>query len=163
MVDAASENRILGKILLQILLKQALVLCSTKSADLVFSKIESTTDGPRDSLFMAVCYKDDSILRFLISRNVSISVVSGELGTALNVAAYARNTNAVKILLDNGSDPDSRSKLYGRPLQSACQRGDLEIVRILARSGAEIDRPNQMGRTELHTALRKDGGGIKYY
>ena len=72
-VEAASENEVLSKVLLQMLLKQSLALCSTKSTDLVFSKLKSTVHGLRDSLFLAVCYQDDSILNFLISRDVSIS------------------------------------------------------------------------------------------
>lgn len=154
-VDAAYENKILGKILLQMLLKQALNLCSTRSADLVLSTIESSADGLRDSLFMAACYGDDVILKFLISHNVSTSSISGELGTALNVAAYAGNVNEVKILLNEGNDPESYSKLYGTPLQTACLQGNLDIIRVLAKHGVNIDRPNQMGRTKLHTALRK--------
>lgn len=154
-VEAASENEVLSKVLLQMLLKQSLALCSAKSTDLVHSKMKSIVHGLRDSLFLAVCYQDDSILNFLISRDVSISTISGELGTALNVAVYAGNGNAVEILLDEGSDLTSCSKLYGTPLQSACQQGNLEILRTLAQYGVEIDWPKQMGRTELHTALRK--------
>lgn len=154
LVDTASENSVLGKILLQMLLKQALTLCSTISANSVLEKFKSIKDGLRDSLFMAACYGDDKILRFLMSHNVSLSSISGELGTALNVAAHAGNLNVVEILLDEGSDPESLSKLYGTPLQSACQQRNLQIVRALARHGVEIDRPNQIGRTELHIAIR---------
>lgn len=161
-VDAAYENKVLGKILLQMLLKQALTLCSTTSANLVLRKIKSNADGLRDSLFMAACYGDDIILKFLISHNIPISSVSGELGTALNVAAYAGNVNGVEILLDAGSDPESYSRLYGTPLQTACQQGNLDIARMLVNKGAEIDQPNLMGRTELHAALRQgDYGKVK--
>lgn len=154
-VDAASENEVLGKSILQMLLKQALTLSSMTLADLVFNKMKIIPDGLRDSLFIAVCYQENIILRFLISRGVSISTVSGELGTALNVAVYASNVNAVETLLDNGSDLNFCSKLYGTPLQSACQQRNLDIVRSLINHGAEIDLPNQMGRTELHRMLRE--------
>lgn len=154
-VDAASENEVLGKSILQMLLKQALTLSSMTLADLVFNKMKIIPDGLRDSLFIAVCYQENIILRFLISRGVSISTVSGELGTALNVAVYASNVNAVETLLDNGSDPNFCSKLYGTPLQSACQQRNLDIVRSLINHGAEIDLPNQMGRTDLHRMLRE--------
>lgn len=154
-VDAAYENSVLGKILLQMLLKHALTLSSSASADLIFGKMRSTADGLRDSLFIAACDGDDNILNFLISRQVSIMSISGELGTALNVAAYAGNVNGVEILLNAGSDPESSSRLYGTPLQAAYLRGNLDTARILIEKGAEIDRPNQMGRTELHTTLRQ--------
>ena len=158
-VDAAHENSVLGKLLLQMLLKQALTLASTASADLVFDKMKSTADGLRDSLFIAACDGDDIILNFLISQGVSISSVSGELGTALNVAAYAGNVNGVQILLNAGSDPESCSKMYGTPLQAACLQKNLDIARALVKRGADIDRPRQMGRTELHMALRQGNYG----
>ncbi|KAI4211489.1 MAG: hypothetical protein LQ351_005791, partial [Letrouitia transgressa] len=153
-IDAASENKVLDKVLLQMLLKRALTIRSTSSADLVFQKMKCIANGLRDSLFMAACYGEDEVLKFLISHSVSISAVSGELGTALNVAVYAQNVEAVEILLIEGSDPESRSKLYGSPLETACRKGDLSIVRILARHGADIDRPNNMGRTVLHKAAK---------
>lgn len=155
LVDAAHENRVLSKVLLQMLLEQALTLCSMTSAELVLNKMRSTADGLRDSLFMAACYGNEVILKFLISHNISISSISGELGTALNVAVYAGNMDIVEILLKQGSDPESHSKLYGTPLQSACLRGQLDIVRILAKYGVDIDRRDQMGRTQLHKALRE--------
>lgn len=158
-VDAAHENSVLGKILLQMLLKHALTLASTASADLVLDKMKSIADGLRDSLFIAACDGDDIILNFFISQGVSISSISGELGTALNVAAYAGNVNGVQILLNAGSDPESCSKIYGTPLQAACLQKNLDIARILVKKGAEIDRPRQMGRTELHMALRQGNYG----
>ncbi|KAL9607779.1 MAG: hypothetical protein Q9167_007336 [Letrouitia subvulpina] len=153
-IDAASENEVLGKGLLQMLLKRALTSCSMTSADLVFNKMKCTADGLHDSLFMAACYGEDEVLKFLISRNVSISTVSEELGTALNVAVYAEKSEAVEILLNEGGDPEFRSGLYGSPLETACRKGNLSIVRTLARHGAEIDRSNQIGRTVLHTAAK---------
>ena len=160
LVDAAHENRVLGKVLLQMLLEQALTLCSATSAELVLNKMRSTPDGLRDSLFMAACYGNEVILKFLISHNISISSISGELGTALNVAVYAGNVDIVEILLEQGSDPESYSKLYGTPLQSACLRGQLDIVRILAKYGVDIDWLDQMGRTQLHKALREGNSAI---
>ena len=158
-VDAAYENRVLGKILLQMLLKHALTLSSLASADLIFEKMRSTADGLRDSLFIAACDGDEVILNFLISHKVSALSISGELGTALNVAAYAGNANEVEILLKAGSDLESYSRLYGTPLQAACLQGNFDTARILVKKGADIDQPNQMGRTELHTALRQGNHG----
>lgn len=159
LVDAASENDILGRVLLQMLLKQALT-CATLSADLVFEKLKNITNGLRDSLFMATCSGDDAVLKYLISRNVPTSAISGELGTALNVAVYAGNVNSAEILLVEGSDPQCFSKLYGTPLQSACVQGNLNMVRILAKYGVEIDQSDSMDRTRLHKALRQGDYGI---
>ena len=153
-IDAASQNPVMAGNMLQLLLKQALDLRSEQSADLVHRKLQSIENGLRDSLFMAACYGDEAILEYLISQSVSLSTVSGELGTALNVAIYADKINIVEILLENGSDPESYSHLYGTALQTASRKEQLAIIQALVKYGVQIDRPGMMGRTVLHTALR---------
>ena len=153
-VDAASENVVMASILLQTLLKHALGSQSPSSVDLVYKKLEDIEYGVRDSLFMAACYGDEIILRYLLSRGVFLITVSGELGTALNVAIYSDQTNIVDILLEHGSDPNSYSHLYGTALQTACRKGQPAIIRALAKYGVDIDHPDKIGRTVLHTAAR---------
>ena len=154
LIDAASENVVMAGVLLQTFLKRALDLRVTGSVDLIYRKLENTEHGLRDSLFMAACYGDDMILKYLISQGISLNTVSGELGTALNVAIYADQTNIVKILLEHGSDPNSYSHFYGTALQIACRKGQTAIIRALAEHDVDIDRPDNMGRTVLHTAAR---------
>ncbi|KAL9084821.1 MAG: hypothetical protein Q9165_007889 [Trypethelium subeluteriae] len=155
LVDAASENEVLGKILLQRLLERALILRSNESAELALRKIENGANGLRDALFMAACYGQDLIMEFLTLHRTSLTTVSGELGTVLNVAVYAGQENIVKMLLEKGSDPESNSKLYGTALETACQQSKIEIIRLLVHNGASIDRPGEMGRTVLHMMARQ--------
>ncbi|KAL8731892.1 MAG: hypothetical protein Q9181_004153 [Wetmoreana brouardii] len=154
LADAACENCVQGNVLLQQLLKYALASHSTESVDLVTNSMQSSANGVRDSLFMAACYGDDSILKVWISQGVSLATVSGELGTPLNVAVYAGQVHIVETLLANGSDPEFESSLYGTPLKSACRKGNAAIIRLLVRYGADIDRSEDKGRTALHSALR---------
>ena len=154
-IDTASRNDVLGRVLLQMLLKHALISRHDSSADLIFNKMRSIADGVRDSLFMAVCYGDDMILNWLISRNIPIDTVSGELGTALNVAVYCDNAFAVRLLLETGCDPESLSHLYGTALATACRKENADIARMLCQYGADVNRQDSNGRIELHLALRK--------
>lgn len=155
LVGAASENSFQGNFLLHMLLDHSLKLCSTRSADLVLCKMRGSKNGLRDNVFIAACYENESVLRFLLSQAAPVKVVSGELGTPLNVAAHAGNNNAVAILLDSDSDPEACSALYGTPLQSACYQGNLAMIRTLCKHGVELDRQDKTGRTALHTALRQ--------
>ncbi|KAL8753882.1 MAG: hypothetical protein Q9199_004733 [Rusavskia elegans] len=153
-VSAASQNSVQGNVLLQLLLKQALTLRSPESKYLVANQMKRDANGLRDFLFMAACYGDESILRFLLSHGASIATVSGELGTPLNVAVHAGQAHIVEILLINGSDPNYNAVFYGTPLQSACWEGYAVIANMLSKHGAGIDRPDGNGRTGLHDALR---------
>ncbi|KAF2235895.1 ankyrin, partial [Viridothelium virens] len=40
-------------------------------------------------------------------------------------------------------------------LETACQQGKIEIIRLLVHYGANIDRPGEMGRTVLHVMARQ--------
>ncbi|KAG8525573.1 uncharacterized protein KY384_009217 [Bacidia gigantensis] len=153
LVDAASENEVLGKVLLQMFLKHALASSLLGQTELVFNKLKDIPDGIRDSLFMAVCYNENQILNFLLSRDIPTSTVSGELGTALNVAVYTGNTYATKRLLEKGSDPESLSHLYGTPLQTACQKRDTGLARILVDYGVDVERQIE-GLNSLHRASK---------
>ena len=155
-IDAASENVVMAGVLLQTLLKHALELQTMSSVDLVYQKLEDIENGVRDSLFMAACYGDEAILRYLLSRGVALTTVSGELGTALNVAIYADRTNIVDILLEHGCDPNSYSHTYGTALLTACHKVQPAIVRALAKHCVDIDVVNGLGRTPLHFAARHD-------
>ena len=154
LIDAASENVVMASILMQTLLKHALELQTMSSVDLVYQKLEGIQNGVRDSLFMAACYGDEPVLRYLLSRGVALNTVSGELGTALNVAIYADQTKIVDILLEHGSDPNSYSLLYSTALHATCSKSQLAIIRALAKHGGDMDISDALGRTALHYAAR---------
>ena len=155
MVDVAPENTVTGGKILYTFLKDSLITDSENVQTLVLEKMKTVGNGLRDFLFMAACYGDTDVLKLLISYGASLSEISGELGTALNVAVYAYQAEIVEILLEQGSDPQSNSKLYGTPLHTACQHGDVRVIGSLAKYNVEIDQPTQMGRTELHVAVRE--------
>lgn len=154
LIDAASENMVMAGLLLQTLLKHALDSQTISSVDLVYQKLKGIQNGVRDSLFMAACYGDEAVLRYLLSRGVALTTVSEELGTALNVAIYADQTNIIDILLEHGSDPNSYSYLYGTALRTACFGNHPAIVRALAVHGVDMDALDKLGRTALHLIAR---------
>ncbi|OCL10334.1 ankyrin, partial [Glonium stellatum] len=109
-----------------------------------------------DALFIAACDGDEIALQFMLSHNAPVTASSGEIGTAVNVAAHAGHLGAVKTLHEHGGDINPHNKLHGIAFKSACDRGYLEVARYLASCGADIDVIDLLGRTPLHIALRKD-------
>ena len=84
-----------------------------------------------------------------------------KLARELWKAVVEDDINRVKDLLDQGADVNHQ--LYwtkewewkNPPIHKACERGNLEIVKTLQNSGAEIEKGDGLsGRTPLHDACR---------
>lgn len=78
------------------------------------------------------------ILPFLVSV-FSIPGFGQNLNDDLIVAARKSNVEAVKELLAKGADPNAKSPYGATPLFFACDRGSLEIVRMLVDRGADVN------------------------
>lgn len=79
---------------------------------------------------------------------------------------FQRNAN-VKTLLDNGCDADLRCNAGFTPLMRICSAcnsdtdkdGQLELIKILLRGGAEVNAASENGNTALSYACRKNNWG----
>jgi ankyrin repeat protein len=90
--------------------------------------------------------------------------------TALHLAARLGRTDAVKVLLAAGADPNSGDNLNDTPLHLAAENGRIEVVKLLLAHGARLDLQNKARQTPLQAALaagqkkaaeiirKKDGG-----
>jgi hypothetical protein len=69
----------------------------------------------------------------------------------LLTAAEKGHTRIVKILVDNGANPNVTDDRPGRstPLTCAATNGDVESIRALLDHGARVDAPDAFGRTPL--------------
>ena len=108
--------------------------------------------------------------------------------TALHIAAYNDQTEAVNILLrfgaktelkdsggstplmlaialvKGGSDVNAAEDANVRPLHMAAFRGELDIVKALVEAGADIDSPiTTNGLTALHWAIDKENAFVVEY
>jgi ankyrin repeat protein len=79
--------------------------------------------------------------------------------TPLGLAAFFGHPEAVRLLLENGADPNLASANAQRvaPLHSAVAGGKVEIVRMLLARGADVHARQDLGFTALHGAAV--GGG----
>lgn len=63
----------------------------------------------------------------------------------------------VQLLLQLGADPNIQDYVevgFNTPLHRACEKGNLEIVQMLMRAGANLNIRNKLGQTPLHIACR---------
>ena len=84
----------------------------------------------------------------------AIKAFSGDGFTALHLAAFFAQPEAVALLLDRGADPGLAARNTSRvtPLHSAVAGRNLEVVRLLLMHGADANARQQGGWTALHAA-----------
>jgi len=71
---------------------------------------------------------------------------------ALLKAVIQQDLSAVQNLLDQGADPDFPTSARSTPLHEAVRHNDLEMVRMLVKAGACVDRRNRDGVIPLDMA-----------
>ncbi|KAJ7114796.1 hypothetical protein C8R44DRAFT_629654, partial [Mycena epipterygia] len=74
----------------------------------------------------------------------------GHYGTVLQAVSYTGKEDIIKLLLENGADPDmpteNNCSTYGTVLKAAVYNGNLDVVKLLLDSGAD---PNNRGGNVL--------------
>ena len=80
-----------------------------------------------------------------------ITECSERLARELLNAVRHGDTDKVKTLLESGANPNHSVK-DAPPLHSACENGNIKIVRALVTSGADVDKCDKQDRTPLHVA-----------
>jgi ankyrin repeat protein len=61
---------------------------------------------------------------------------------SLHLAIQMKNYDMVRLLLDNGADPMVVSKLYKTAVHTACEVGDVHILRCIVESGSKMEAFN---------------------
>jgi uncharacterized protein len=80
--------------------------------------------------------------------------------TALHSAAAARETGIVRMLLDNGADPNAQQESGFTALHAAAQHGDPELAELLLSHGARRDLAKDDGETPAETAAVSGHGEL---
>jgi hypothetical protein len=113
-----------------------------------------------DDAFLAACARgDDGAARaFTASEPGLVARLQSSDGALLADFEGAGNTDGVRLLLDLGFDPDSRTSRGGTnadpALHVAVWRGRLATVKLLVMRGAPLESTNGRGATPLSLAVR---------
>jgi len=78
-----------------------------------------------------------------------INAMDSRGSTALIIAAYYNNAEAVKVLLNAGADTDLQDGMGNTALMGICFKGYPQIGKILLDHGVAVDTPNGNGATAL--------------
>ena len=108
-------------------------------------------------LFWAI--HDESKVRLLIARGAAVAIKQVEGRTPVYQAAVLGNGYAVlRLLLENGGDPNVATLNGLTPLNAAALRGDVDAMRLLIDKGADVDARNGAGATALMGAATNGSG-----
>ncbi|KAK8208081.1 ankyrin repeat-containing domain protein [Phyllosticta capitalensis] len=92
------------------------------------------------------------ILKILLARGADVDSQDEFHKTALEEACLRSNRAAVQVLLDNGADC---SRIPETAVPAAASSGDVELVELLLKHGAEKDALGPRGRTALQLAAAR--------
>ena len=75
-----------------------------------------------------------------------------------------KKIRSIELLLKYGADPDIQDENRHRtPLFVAARYGKLELVKILAENGADVNKPTKTGRTPLDQAIKNGHTDVADY
>lgn len=112
-----------------------------------------------NALMNASCSGNAELVEYLIGEGADINYENKYNSHALLVACEGRHIGVMEVLLENSADvnvmrmgPDSKEDTC---LNIACQRGDLEMIRLLLKYKADMTVYNQEGLSPFTTAYSR--------
>lgn len=108
------------------------------------------TQADVKAFFEAIEADDDVAVRRLLVRGLSSNLVDPAKGPAIVIAAQAKAWRAVRALLDSRlTELEARNPAGETVLMYAALHGDIELIRLLLKRGAQV---NMGGWTPMHYA-----------
>jgi ankyrin repeat protein len=100
------------------------------------------------------------LLQELLRRGASLIVLDNNLQTPLHVATQYKQTDIVRLLLDQGTDVNARELWDYTALHYAVIRNQTTIVELLLRRGADVHAVDGNGHTPLPYAVAQGFQGV---
>jgi ankyrin repeat protein len=107
-------------------------------------------------LFAAVEKEDLDLVSQLIAQRIDPNTSSANGWTPLMLAILSDSVGMVRVLLENGADPNLTTCGEENPRRSplAVSNGRLEAVRLLLSYNADVNLPNIQGQTPIALARK---------
>jgi uncharacterized protein len=131
--------------------------------ELEFEKDSLTLYKPNDSGYtplILACYRSNNkVAAFLINKKITLDYGSG-LGTALMASAYKGNTEMVKLLLENGANPNLTDANGQTVLMMAITVQNIEIIQLLLDKKVDLNVRDNNKKQALDYALMTNNQNI---
>ncbi len=124
----------------------------------------NTRDKDNKSLLLIATQANDlEMARLLVSKGADVNQQDNILDSPFLFAGASGQTEFVKLFLTKGARFDIFNRYNGTALIPACERGHVDVVRILsATKDFPIDHVNRLGWTGLMEAVVLGNGGKKH-
>ncbi|KAL3461849.1 ankyrin repeat-containing domain protein [Aspergillus heterothallicus] len=110
---------------------------------------ETLDHSPGERTYYAARFGLTTVLQYLHRIGIlDVSKPGGYFGSPLHAAALEVNTDALRLLLEFGADPQVKGR-YGSALHAAVIGNQNEAVTVLLRSGASTTAVDDLGMTPL--------------
>lgn len=108
--------------------------------------------NPNEGIELAAKLNYAEGLDMLIKKGADVNL---HVGSPLLLAVEARSVDTVKLLLENGANPNIEN-IFGTPLEKAAESSNFEIVELLLKHGAENDEVISMMETpDKYTTINR--------
>lgn len=125
--------------------------------------VNSKDKSDKNLLLIATELNDLKMARLLVSYGADVNQQDNKLDSPFLLAGASGQTEFVKLFLANGARFDIFNRYNGSALIPACERGHIDVVKILANTkGYPIDHVNRLGWTALMEAVVLGNGSAKY-
>ncbi|MDA7510873.1 acyltransferase family protein [Verrucomicrobia bacterium] len=109
------------------------------------------------NLWTALTHNETEDVRRRLTDGASLNEQEPMFGaTALSMAAYHGNVDAIEILISRGADVNARDRDGSTPLHVAAMWGKTEAARILIENGVDLNAKNRLGETPADMLRTKD-------
>ncbi|GGG13687.1 ankyrin repeat domain-containing protein [Pontibacter amylolyticus] len=125
--------------------------------------VNATDHQKRSLLLLATQNNDLKMAQLLVASGADVNQQDVIKDSPFLYAGATGQTELVKLYLENGSRFDVFNRYNGSALIPACEKGHLEVVRLLANTkGFPIDHVNRLGWTALMEAVVLGDGSDTY-
>ncbi|KAI5838988.1 ankyrin repeat-containing domain protein [Morchella snyderi] len=147
-----------------------LYFCSYEASDDINADYQEFLDGLCELEF-AACLENSSVVMRLLEhkKDAKLHYSKLNLSQSLMLAAYGElpgdgtdkptahkgNQAIIKLLLENGADPNYKHLVWKAPLYKAAGKGNETVVKLLLENGADPNYKSPTGKTPLCKATGK--------